>query len=605
MSRYLGAAMSRILLCALAASCAGTETRKAEERGDAGSAAPASKESVDAGRAAAQPAWPQTPDAPFRAERPPALPTKLHFDAPVPVERKLPNGARLLVRENRTLPLVAIEVLFGTGINGEPEGKAGLAPFLSSMLTEGTKTRTSLRLAQELEDAAISLSAGAGNETSRVHVNALKETLPKAMEILADVLLHPAFRPEDLERVRGLRIAALTQKRAIPGALASDETARLLYGERHPWGQPSGGTIESVRGIAQKDLRKFHETWYRPNNALISVSGDVSADEIASVLASRLREWKQRPVPKLSLPPFPELSRRSIDALDKPATTQSSVRLVGRLFPATDPDRVPMLVANEVLGGLFTSRLNSNLREKHGYTYGAGSSASLNRTYGTFLAASDIVAQHTADGVREIEAEVSRMAEDGITAPELKTAQETHIRGRPSALETNDSVASALATYTFNGLPLDYFRRVPDLISRVTREDAGRVARKWLHPEHWPVVIVGPVAASEDALQALALGEVRLRAAPGVAEASREPRPAPPGTRGPAAGSVPVPSAKTGRPEETSPPVAPQPPLPGAPSTTGASPVPASPPAARQPDTAGPPPEKVPLPESPPPQPPR
>jgi zinc protease len=584
---------------ALAAACAGSQPRAASgERADAGS--------PDAGTAAtaqAQPSWPQTPDDPFRAKQPAPLPTQLHFDAPVPVERKLPNGARLLVRENHALPLVAIEVLFGNGVNAEPKGKAGLAPFVSSMLTEGTASRTTIQLAQELEDAAISLSAGAGPETSRVHVNALKETLPKAIEILADVLLHPAFRPDDVERVRGLKIAALTQKRAIPGALAADEAALLLYGKNHPWGQPSGGTIESVRGLTRADLQSFHQTWYRPNNALISVSGDVTPDEIASALEARLASWKAKALPKLSLPPFPELERRNIVALDKPGTTQTNVRVVGHLFSATNPDRIPMFVANEVLGGLFTSRLNMNLREKHGYSYGAGSAASLNKTYGTFLAASDVVAQHTADAVREMEAELTRFAQGGVTDTELKTAQETLIRGLPSALETNDSVAGTLATITFNGLPLDYYRRVPALISAVTTADCARVASKWIHPDRWPIILVGPVAPADDALQALALGPVHLRPAPGVAQASRGPAPAPPGTPGPTAGSAPVPNATTGRAEGASPPPSPAqqsatpaqtPPAPAPPSATGAPQSPGSAPTARQPTAPAPAPERPP-----------
>src|SRR5256885_11547844 len=395
--------------------------------------------------------------------------------------------------------------------------------------------------------------------------------MPKALEIFADVLQNPAFRPEDLERVRGLKIRGLTQKLAIPGALASDEAARLLYGDEHPFGQPSGGTIETVRGITADDLRKFHDTWYRPNNALISVSGDITVQEIEAALQKTLSSrWKPGPSPKISLPPFPEMDKRTLDALDKPGTTQSHVRVVGHLFPANHPDRIPMLVGNEVLGGLFTSRLNLNLREQHGYSYGVGSAASLGRSFGTFIAAGDILGQHTADAVREYEAELTRFADQGVEDAELHKAQESLIRGLPSALETNDATASALANAVFNGLPLDYYRRVPDLISKVTREDVARVAKRWIHPDRFAVVIVGPVAPAKDALVALALGDVRLRPAPG-AMPGPEPRPAPAGSRGPTAGTPAVPDATTGKPEGASPPPS-QPP-----ATT--SPAPSPPPA--------------------------
>jgi len=552
--------------------CAASETRKTTESADSGFTAASDAGTADAGTSGldggsatapkrAQPAIAEreTPDAPFRAEKPAPLPIQPQFDAPVPFDRKLPNGARLLVRENHSLPLVAVDVVFARGVDAEPHGKAGLANFVSSMLTEGTKKRTTTQLAQELEDEAISLSAGSGAESSRIHLNFLKESMPKALEIFADVLQNPAFRPEDLERVRGLKIAGLTQKLAIPGALASDEAARLLYGDQHPFGQPSGGTIETVRGITADDLRKFHDTWYRPNNAIISVSGDITVQEIETALQKNLARWKPGPLPKLSLPPFPPMDKRTLDALDKPGTTQSHVRVVGHLFPANNPDRIPMLVGNEVLGGLFTSRLNLNLREKNGYSYGVGSAASLGRSFGTFIAAGDIIAQHTADAVREYESELNRFAEQGVEQAELEKAQQSLIRGLPSALETNDATASALANAVFNGLPLDYYRRVPDLISKVTREDVARVAKKWIRPDQFAVVIVGPVAPAKDALVALALGDVEVRPAPGAIPGP-EPRPAPSGSRGPTAGTSAVPDGKTGKPE-------------------GASPLPAQPPA--------------------------
>jgi zinc protease len=584
-----------VWFCAALLGCAGTETRKASSGSDAGTpaasdagarAADAGMTALDGGSAAAtRAARPglaerETPDAPFRAQKPSPLPVQPQFDAPVPFDRKLPNGSRLLVRENHSLPLVAVDVVFAHGIDAEPRGKAGLASFVASMLTEGTKKRTTTKLAQELEDEAISLSAGSGAESSRIHLNFLKESLPKALEIFADVLQNPAFRPEDLERVRGLKIAGLTQKLAIPGALASDEAARLLYGDQHPFGQPSGGTIETVRGITGDDLRKFHDTWYRPNNALISVSGDVTVQEIEAALQKNLSRWKSGPLPRISLPAFPEMDKRTISALDKPGTTQSNVRVVGHLFPANHPDRIPMLVGNEVLGGLFTSRLNLNLREQHGYSYGVGSSASLSRSFGTFIAAGDIIAQHTADAVHEYESEITRFADQGVEDAELQKAQQSLIRGLPSALETNDATASALANAVFNGLPLDYYRRVPDLISKVTREDVARVAKEWIRPDRFAVVIVGPVAPAKDALVALALGEVQLRPAPGALPGP-EPGPAPRGSRGPTAGTMPVPDATTGKPEEASPPQPKPPPAtaPGTPQTGAPANQPANPPA--------------------------
>ncbi len=515
----------------------------------------------------------ETPDAPFRAEKPPPLPGQLHFEAPVPLERKLRNGARVLVSELHSVPIVSIDVLFATGVNGEPPGKVGLAGFVASMVTEGTRTRTTTQLAAELDEQAIELAAAAGNETSRVRVNTLKESLPKSIELLGDVLQNPAFRPADVDRIRKLKLAGLAQKQGSPGALAADEAAKLLYGEKHPWGQPAGGTPETVESITVDDLRRFRESWYRPNNALISVAGDVTADEIVKLLDQRLAGWKKARLRKLALPPFPPLDHRFIDAVDKPGTTQSQVWVVGRLFEARHPDRLPMLVANEVLGGLFTSRLNMNLREQHGYSYGVFSNVQLSRSYGAFLAAGGILAQHTAEAVREYEKELERFATEGPTDPELAKAKETLVRGLPAALETNDAVASALATTVFNGLPRDHYRTVAGRIEKITRGDATRVARKWIRPRQWPVVVVGPVGGAADALQALALGEVRLHTAPGVLEVRARAPQAPAGAQGPTAGTVHAPDVPTGRPEGTAPPQEPGPVArPPAPSLPGASP---------------------------------
>ncbi len=598
------------LLLAAFAACSHDQPRPAPATTPAASSPPAAATTSSPPATAPKPTTTQsgpplyaaqeTPDAPFRAEKPAPLPGQLHFEAPVPVERKLRNGARVLVSELHSVPIVSIDVLFATGVNGEPPGKAGLAGFVASMVTEGTRTRTTTQLAAELDEQAIELAAAAGNETSRVRMNTLKESLPKSIELLGDVLQNPAFRPADVDRIRKLKLAGLAQKQGSPGALAADEAAKLLYGGKHPWGQPAGGTPETVESITVDDLRRFRESWYRPNNAIISVAGDVAADEIVRLLDQRLGGWKQARLPKLALPPFPPLDHRFIDAIDKPGTTQSQVWVVGRLFEARHPDRLPMLVANEVLGGLLTSRLNMNLREQHGYSYGVFSNAQLSRSYGAFLAAGAILAQHTVEAVREYEKELELFAAEGPTDPELAKAKETLVRGLPAALETNDAVASALATVVFNGLPRDYYRTVPRRIEKISRGDAVRVARKWIRPRQWPVVVVGPVGGAADALQALALGEVRLHTAPGVLEVRAGTAQAPAGAKGPTAGSVRAPDAPAGRPEgETAPqqpgpvlaPSAPQQPPAAAPSGPAGSPG----------ATPGAPPAAVPLPQQPPP----
>jgi zinc protease len=462
---------------------------------------------------------PLMPDDPFRAQPPAPLATQPRFEPPVPVQRKLKNGARVLIVENHSVPLVAIDVRFLHGVDTEPKDKAGLAEFVADTVDEGTKSRSAEKLAQEIEDLAASLGAGASLETSTVHLNCLTETLPKALDLLADVVQNPAFRKEDVERVRVLKLTALEQKKASTGALAADEAARILYGSDHPWGQPSGGTPQSVAATTPEDLAAWHAAWWVPNNAVISVSGDVKPADIVRMLDAAFSGWKARPLPKLRLPSFPALSKRAIQALDKPGTTQSQVWVVGRLFKATSPDAIPMRVANLTLGGLFTSRLNLNLREKHGYSYGVNSSVSLLRNSGTFSARGGIVAKNTVDAVSEYEKELTTFSDGKVSDAELAAAKEALVRGLPAALETNDAVSGAMANLVSLGLPLDYYRTFAGRVGKVTQADVQRVVTKWIKPDRWPLVIVGPVGQSKAALEKLDLGPVSVT--PAVPQAGK------------------------------------------------------------------------------------
>jgi zinc protease len=453
---------------------------------------------------------PLMPDQPFRAQPPSPLARSPRFDPPVPLQRKLKNGARVLIVENHTLPLVAIDVRFLHGVDTDPKDKPGLAEFVADMVDEGTKTRPAARLAEEIEDLAAHLGAGASLETASVHLNCLSETLPKALDLLADVVQNPAFRTEDVERVRVLKLTSLEQKKANTGALAADQAARILYGPQHPWGQPSGGTPESIGSIKPADLQAHHARWWVPNNAVISVAGDVKAAEIVRLLDAKFAGWKVRPLPALTLPPVPQLKRREIFGLEKPGTTQAQVWVVGRMFQATHPDAMPMRVANLTLGGLFTSRLNLNLREKHGYSYGVNSSVSLMRHSGTFSARGGIVAKNTVEAVAEYEKELQQFSNGQVSATELAAAKEALVRGLPAALETNDAVSNAMANLVSLGLPLDYYRTYAGRVAKVSRADVKRVVTKWFAPDHWPLVIVGPVAASKDGLEKLNLGPVSI-----------------------------------------------------------------------------------------------
>jgi zinc protease len=474
---------------------------------------PAAPSAAVAPAPARTPEPPATPDAEFRASKPPPAPVEPRFEAPIPVEARLATGARLLVVENHAVPLVSIEAVVPAGVDAEPAGKGGLASFTAAMLTEGTKEHPGLAFAAALEDLAARLFASADLETSRVRLNCLKETLPRALDLLAEALTRPAFSPEDVERKRGLLLTGLLQKKASPQALAADEAARLLYGEKHPWGRPAGGTPQTMKAISRDDLVRFHQALYRPDRAIVSVSGDTTPAEVRRLLDEKLASWKRKASPRLELPPLPEVMKRSLTLVDKPGTSQSQVWAVGRLYPASHPDRVPMAVANNVLGGLFGSRLNQNLREEKGYSYGVASRIRLGRTHGSFYVTGSVQARFTAESLAEYQKELAGFESGELRDGELARAKEAIIRGLPAALETNDAVSGSIATAAFQGLPLDWFQRLPGLVSAVDATAVASVARRWLKPERMPVIVVGPRAESEEKLRALNLGPLTVRAA--------------------------------------------------------------------------------------------
>jgi len=487
--------------------CAGPQKEEAAaDRSTASEKAPAKEPAT---KASAE--FPTTPDAEFRAQKPPPLPTTPHFAAPVPIQRKLKNGIPVLIVENHQLPIVAVDLVIKTGHDGDPIAKAGLSDLVAAMLTEGTRTRSASDFAEAVDNLAAQLTAQALQSATRVHLNCLSDTLPEAIDLLADAVQHPAFRPPDFERVRGIHVARLMQKKGTPWMIADDEMNRALYGAKHPWGQPSGGTLPTAKSIAQADLVKFYNAWYHPNNVFISISGDTSPDEVIKVLEARFAEWKAKPLPKIALPPLPSLKTRTITLVDKPGASQSQVWVGGRLFPANHPDATPMRVANYVLGGLFSSRLNLNLREDKAYSYGVRSRVSLAKTTGTIIASGGIIAQNTPEALVEYEKELVRFAKGDVTDEELAKAKAGDVVRLPSLLETNDAVAIAISGLVLDGLPLDYFKTLPEEVGRVTKSDISRVVSKYLKPSQWPVIVVGPRIGNEDKIRNLNLGPVEVR----------------------------------------------------------------------------------------------
>jgi len=310
-------------------------------------------------------------------------------------------------------------------------------------------------------------------------------------------------------------LTELAQRMATPQFIALNTANRTLYGPNHPWGQPINGTPEAVTKLAPKDLSKWHDTYFVPGNAILSVSGDVKADALMPMLEKQFGSWKGKAPAKKAPALAPIKAERQINVVDHPGS-QSVVIVAQRMLNATDPDVVPFKTANYILGGLFSSRLNLNLREDKAYSYGVRSGLQLNDKTGVFITQGNIIAVHTPEAITEMEKEYDRFATGEVTPEELTAAKSAYVRSLPSQLETNDSVATSMGTLVLDGLPLDYYAKLPEQVSAVNAADVARVAKKYVLPATWPVVVVGPMGGETDKLTALNLGPVAVVSPPGA-----------------------------------------------------------------------------------------
>jgi len=428
---------------------------------------------------------------------------------PAPVaRRKLSNGLEVLIAERHNLPIVAMNLVVKGGGTLVPTGKEGLASLTGDLLTEGTATRTSLQLAGELAELGASINGSGGDESCSLSLVALTRHLPKAMEIYTDVLLHPSFPEKELERLRVQRISALLRRADSPPAIAGQVFPRLLYGEAHPYGRTD--TPRSVKSLTREDVASLYRTLFVPNNSALIVVGDTTPDAILPVLESALKDWKPGSPVARTVPQPPPSNPVTIYLVDKPGAVQS-ILAVGQVGVARNtPDYFPLTILNAILGGQFSSRINLNLREAKGYTYGARSSFRFQVGPGPFEASAPVKTEDTRPALIELVKELT-----DITGPrpatdaELAFAKDRVIKGFPARFETigggrgGPGLAGTLAELVLYDLPADYFTTYRDKVESVTQADVHRVARKYLDPGRMTILIVGDRAKVEPTLKDL------------------------------------------------------------------------------------------------------
>jgi zinc protease len=457
----------------------------------------------------AGPAYGQAPDR----SAPPKLGAPRDVSLPPVVKRTLSNGLPVWIVEQHEVPVASVSLIVKSGAAADPSGKYGLASLTAAMLDEGAGTRDALALADAIDYLGASIGTGASFDASSVSLYTPVSRLADALVLMADVAIRPTFADNEVERLRKERLTSLQQIRDNPPAIGATAFPRLVYGAAHRYGTGMAGTTASVTELTAADIRSFHAQHYHPGNAHLVVVGDVQPDAVVAMLEKSFGSWKPSagmPEPKLRpTMTAPEPRARTVYLIDKPGAAQSVIRIGWSGVPRSTPDYYAIQVLNTILGGSFTSRLNTNLRETHGYAYGAGSGFDMRLEAGPFSASANVQTDKTSESLTEFFKELTGILEP-VSAEELEKAKNYLALGFPGDFETTRDIAAKLTEQVVYGLPDGIFNEYVAKIQAVTAADVARVAQQYVTPDRFAVVVVGDLKTIEAGVRTLNLGTVRI-----------------------------------------------------------------------------------------------
>lgn len=432
----------------------------------------------------------------------PGPPRPYHF--PRVERRTLDNGLRLLVAENHNAPLVSMRTLIRSGADYDTPELAGLASLTGELLDEGAGTRDAVRLAEDLGLLGASLGSGADWDASYISADSLSRTFAETFALFADANRRPMLPEAALERVRGERLMELLQQRDEPGAIAGKRFSNLIYGSG-AYGNTVIGNPESIARITVDDVRRYYATHYVPNQGSIVIAGDIDA-EVALDTASRyFADW-----PAAELPPRPKIAPKTFESsriylIDRPTAVQSEIRIGHIGIARSTEDYFAISVMNALLGGVFNSRINLNLREKHGYTYGARSMFALRRQAGPFVVSAPVRNEVTRESVTEVFSELRRMRTGDVETAELEDTKNYLMGSFPSTVQSSSDISGRLVDMELYDLPTDYFDRYRENIGAVSKSDVEHVAQKYIDPDRAIIVIVGNASQIREPLGTLGM----------------------------------------------------------------------------------------------------
>jgi zinc protease len=453
-----------------------------------------------------------TTHAQQRADRskPPALGPAPQLKVPPIEKRTLSNGLPVWIIEQTEVPLAQVNLVVHAGSGDDPQTAFGLASFTAAMLDEGAGSRSALQIADEVEFLGASLSTSSSFDASAVRLNVPVRRLRPALAVMADVALRPTFPTSEVERLRQERLTALLQAKDDAAAIAPLAFARVVFGETHRYGTGATGTQATLKTLSAAQMREFHAARYRPSNATLIVAGEVTATSVMPLLEEAFGAWpKSAPVARTPVPAARQMTAGQITIVDMPSAPQSQIRIGWVGVPRSTPDYFPLVVLNTILGGSFTSRLNQNLREEHGYSYGASSRFDMRLSAGAFQAGAGVQSDKTSESLTEFFKELK-----GIAAPvseaELTKAKNYVALGFPSEFETITDLTTHLEDMAVYKLPDTYFSQYIGNVQAVTAAAVQKAAATYVQPEKFAVVVVGDRKSIEPGIRALNLGPVRV-----------------------------------------------------------------------------------------------
>lgn len=450
-------------------------------------------------------------DAKLDRSKEPAPGDPMSLKLPSLERATLSNGLKVVLVERHTAPVVNFTLMVDSGYSADPANATGTASFEQRMLEEGTPTRDSLKIGEELESLSANFNAGANLDYSLVSLNTLKSTMDASLDIYTDLILHPAFPQKEFQRLRKERLAAIQREKVTPQSMALRVVPALIYGQGHPYAVPftGTGTEASVSKMTREDLAKFHDTWFKPNNATLLVVGDTTLGEIKPKLEKLLASWEAGSVPKRTVPHVDEPAKDVVYLIDRPGSGQSVIFGAQLAPPQNDPDAIALQLVNGIFGGKFSSRINMNLREDKHWSYGVRAILPPARGQRPYISISAVQTDKTKESMMELVKEYNNIVGGKpISAEELKDEQSNTTLGLPGIFETVQQLSGAYANILQFGLPEDYYNTFTQKALALTPDSANEVAKKYILPDHLVWVVVGDMSKVESGIRELNLGEV-------------------------------------------------------------------------------------------------